>query len=188
MDNFFLKYFKNYTNLLDDISYVNLIQSSFLFKKAQKKKNKIILLGNGGSAAIASHIAVDLSKNAKIRAINFNEADLITCLSNDYGHENWMSSALNIYCDVGDVVILISSSGASKNILKAAEWCRRSKIKFITFSGNDKNNPLKEINKKGINFWVNSSAYNYIEAIHLLLLMSITDFIIGRVDYKSKNF
>ena len=96
-----------------------------------------------------------------------------------------MSAALNIYCDKGDVVILISSSGTSKNILKAAAWCRRSKIKFITFSGNDENNPLKKINNKGVNFWVNSKAYNYIEGIHLLLLMSITDCIIGRIVYKS---
>jgi D-sedoheptulose 7-phosphate isomerase len=184
MNNFFLKYFKNYINLLEEIHYANLIKSSILFKKVQITKKKIILIGNGGSAAIASHIAVDLSKNAKIRAINFNEADLITCLSNDYGHEKWMSSALNIYCDKGDVVILISSSGTSKNILKAAEWCRRNKIKFITFSGNDKNNSLKKINKKGINFWVNSRAYNYIEAIHLLLLMSITDCIIGKIVYQ----
>lgn len=152
--------------------------------KSSKKKKKIIFIGNGGSAAIASHISVDLSKNAKIRSINFNEADLITCLSNDYGHENWMKAALNIYCDKGDLVVLISSSGRSLNILNAGKWCKKNKIKFITFSGNDSDNPLKKINSEGINFWVDSKAYNHIEGIHLLLLMSITDCVIGKSVYK----
>ena len=172
-----MKLFEN-TNIKD------LVDSSILFKEVKKNKNKIIFIGNGGSAAIASHISVDLSKNAKIRSINFNEADLITCLSNDYGHENWMKAALNIYCDKGDLVVLISSSGRSLNILNVAKWCKKNKIKFITFSGNDSDNPLKKINSEGINFWVDSKAYNHIEGIHLLLLMSITDCVIGKSVYK----
>ena len=181
---FFTNYISNYSKLLKKINYNNLAQCSELFKKINKKNNKIIFLGNGGSAAIASHISVDLSKNAKIRSINFNEADLITCLSNDYGHESWMKAALNIYCDKGDLVVLISSSGRSSNILNAAKWCKRNKVKFVTFSGNDKDNPLKKINSQGINFWVDSKAYNHIEGMHLLLLMSITDCIIGKSVYK----
>jgi len=187
MTDFFNKYFNNFLELFKDISNKDLNDCLNLFKIIKKRKKKIILLGNGGSAAIASHISVDLSKNAKIRSTNFNEADLITCLSNDYGHHNWMKAALSMYCDKGDVVILISSSGKSLNILNAAKWCKRKRIKLITFSGNDKENLLKKNNKQGINFWINSKAYNYIEAMHLLLLMSITDHIIGKVVYKQKN-
>jgi len=182
--DFFTKYISNYSKLLKKINYNNLVQCSELFKKINKKNNKIIFLGNGGSAAIASHISVDLSKNAKIRSVNFNEADLITCFSNDYGHENWMKEALNIYCDKGDLVVLISSSGKSPNILNAAKWCKKNQIKFITFSGNYKGNPLKKINPHGINFWIDSKAYNHIEGMHLFLLMSITDCIIGKSVYK----
>ena len=54
---------------------------------------KVIIAGNGGSAAMASHVAVDFTKAAGIRAINFNEADLITCFSNDYGYEHWVAQA-----------------------------------------------------------------------------------------------
>jgi D-sedoheptulose 7-phosphate isomerase len=182
--DFFTKYISNYSKFLKKINYNNLVQCSELFKKINKKNNKIIFLGNGGSAAIASHISVDLSKNAKIRSVNFNEADLITCFSNDYGHENWMRAALDVYCDKGDLVVLISSSGKSLNIVNAAKWCKKKKIRLITFSGNDRANPLKKINAQGINFWVDSRAYNYIEGIHLLLLMSITDCIIGKSVYK----
>jgi D-sedoheptulose 7-phosphate isomerase len=184
MNEFFNKYFNNFLELSKNINSSDLVDCSNLFKKVQKNKKKIIFIGNGGSAAIASHISVDLSKNAKIKSINFNEANIITCLSNDYGHENWMKAALNIYCDNGDFVVLISSSGRSLNILNAAKWCKENKIKFITFSGNDRGNPLKKINSRGINFWVDSRAYNHIEGMHLLLLMSITDFIIGKSVYK----
>lgn len=184
MKDFFNNYFKNFLKLFENINNKDLFDCTNLFKKVQKNKNKIIFIGNGGSAAIASHISVDLSKNAKIRSINFNEADLITCLSNDYDHKNWMKEALNIYCDKGDLVVLISSSGKSPNILNAAKWCKKNQIKFITFSGNYKGNPLKKINPHGINFWINSKAYNYIECAHLLILMSITDLIIGKTIYK----
>jgi D-sedoheptulose 7-phosphate isomerase len=184
MKDFFNKYFNNFFKLFENISNEDLINCSNLFKKINKNKKKIIFIGNGGSAAIASHISVDLSKNAKIRSINFNEADLITCLSNDYGQENWMKAALNIYCDKGDLVVLISSSGKSLNVLNAAKWCKKNKIKFITFTGNDRCNAVKKINSKGINFWIDSKAYNHIEGMHLLLLMSITDCIIGKSVYK----
>ena len=81
-----------------------------------KAGKKVIIAGNGGSAAMASHVAVDFTKAANIRAINFNEADLITCFANDYGYENWVGKALEAYADPGDLVILISSSGKSQNI------------------------------------------------------------------------
>ena len=182
MYKFIYNYFEEFINLISDINKKNIIECVKAFKKINK--NKIIFLGNGGSAAIASHVSVDLSKNAGIRSVNFNEADLITCLSNDYGHENWMQESLKLYCDKKDLVVLISSSGQSKNILNAARWCKRNKIKIITFSGNKKNNSLNKINDDGINFWINSKAYNYIECAHLLILMSITDLIIGKTIYK----
>jgi D-sedoheptulose 7-phosphate isomerase len=188
MSFFFKHYIKSFSKIL--ISNFNnlekkLIKSSELFKNCRLNNSKIIIIGNGGSAAIAGHISVDLSKNAKIRSINFNQADLITCLANDYGHKNWMSKALNIYCDKNDIVVLISSSGKSLNIVNAAKWCIKNNVKLITFSGNNNNNPLKQVNNKGLNFWVNSKSYNFIELTHLFLLMSITDFIIGKKVYKS---
>jgi D-sedoheptulose 7-phosphate isomerase len=188
MSLFFKNYIKNFSKIL--ISNFkkldkNLIKCSVLFKNCRLNGGKIMFLGNGGSAAIASHISVDLSKNAKIRSVNFNEADLITCLANDYGHNNWMSEALNIYCDKNDIVVLISSSGKSSNIVNAAKWCIKNNIKLITFSGNRSHNPLNKVNKKGLNFWINSKSYNYIESVHLFLLMSITDSIIGKSVYKA---
>jgi len=108
------------------------------------KNYNIIIVGNGGSAAISSHLAVDFTKAAKIRCVNFNEGSLLTCFSNDYGYENWVSNAINFYSKKGDLVILISSSGKSKNILNGAKQAKKMKCSLITFSGFDKNNPLKK--------------------------------------------
>ena len=94
-----------------------------------------------------------------------------------------MSEALNIYCDKNDIVVLISSSGKSLNVVNAAKWCIKNNVKLITFSGNNIRNPLKVVNKNGLNFWINSKSYNYIESIHLFLLMSITDSVIGKSVY-----
>ena len=78
-----------------------------------------------------------------MRCINFNESDLITCFSNDYGYENWMKEAVNFYGDKGDVIILISSSGQSKNIINAANEAKKFS-NIITFTGFKKDNPLSK--------------------------------------------
>jgi len=183
----FTKINKNsFIRILKNLSFEReILKTSKLFKECSLSKNKVIVLGNGGSASIASHVSVDLTKNAKIRSVNFNEADLITCFANDFGHENWMKEALRMYCDNNDVVVLISSSGKSRNILNAAKWCKKSNIKFITLTGNNFSNPLKKINKNGINFWINSKAYNHIEIAHLFILLSVVDLIIGKNVYKA---
>ena len=171
--------------------YINLYNNELQFKFNQidlkdfnntvgrlnkiKKKQKIILCGNGGSAAISSHVAVDITKNLKTRAINFNEADFITCYANDYGHENWMSEAIKSYGDRNDILILISSSGNSKNVCKAAKTAKKKGIFVITFSGFFKNNPLSRLGK--INFWVDSKNYNIVEITHLTWLLCIVDYI-----------
>ena len=89
-----------------------------------------------------------MSKNAGIRSTNFNEANLITCLANDYGHDNWMKAALRIHCKKKDLVIFISSSGESPNILNASKWCNKNKIKKITLTGFKKIIVFKKIIKK----------------------------------------
>ena len=97
--------------------------------KLKNKKNKIIIFGNGGSSAIASHVAVDLIKNTKIKTVPVTDPSLITCFSNDFKQENWMKKAIEYYFDKGDLVIIISSSGMSKNIVNASKYCLNNKIK-----------------------------------------------------------
>jgi len=125
---------------------------------------------------MASHVAVDFTKAAGIRAINFNEADLITCFSNDYGYEHWVAQALEAYADSGDMTILISSSGKSQNILNAAEKAKNMGLSVITVSGFSPNNPLRKLGD--LNLWVDSSEYNIVEMTHHIWLVAIIDYLI----------
>ncbi len=154
-----------------------------LFIETNKKNKKIILLGNGGSASICSHVAVDLSKNAKVRAINFNESNLITCLSNDYGYAKWMEKALEIYHDSYDTVVILSCSGNSKNLVNAAKYALKKKLNLVTITSQTKNNKLKLINKKGLNIWINTKSYNQAEIMFNSILLMIVDLIIGKKIY-----
>ena len=119
--DYFSQYFETVGQKLNSIDSPQLEQAASMIWTAHQSGKKIIVVGNGGSAAMASHIAVDFTKAAGIRAINFNEADLITCFANDYGYEYWVAKALEAYADLGDLAILISSSGKSLNIVKGAE-------------------------------------------------------------------
>lgn len=139
--------------------------------------HKVILAGNGASAAIASHVAVDLTKTAGVRAITFNEADLITCLSNDYGYEHWIARAIELYGDVGDVAVLISSSGRSPNVLNAATRARRQGLEVVTLSGFDADNPLRSLGD--LNLWVDSKTYNVVETTHQSWLLATVDRIVA---------
>ena len=86
--NYFKNYFNQFSKILSSYDKREFLKIVQIIREIKKNKKKVILVGNGGSAAMASHVSVDLTKMCKIRAINFNEADLLTCFSNDYGYEN----------------------------------------------------------------------------------------------------
>ena len=126
--NFFENYFKKIFSLENSLNFQILEKISEKIYLKSKKKGRVIVVGNGGSAAIASHIAIDLNNAAKIKALNLNDPSLITCYANDYGYENWVTKALVSLVQKDDVVVLISSSGNSMNIVNAAKFLKRKNI------------------------------------------------------------
>jgi len=182
-DVFYNEYFDLINKNMSNINYNTLDTIVDLIKKTSEKGKKIIIAGNGGSASIASHVSIDLTKNAKIRAINFNEANLITCFSNDCGYEQWLEKAIDFYGDKDDLAILISCSGTSKNIINAVKSIKKKKINLVTFTGFAENNLLRSLGD--INIYVNSRAYNIIESVHNIWLLAIVDRIIGNIEYKA---
>ena len=183
----FLKsYLDDFSNLVKpdkDIVH-KLVKVADLLKDVQAEGKKILIFGNGGSAAIASHFSVDLTKNAGLRCVNFNEADLITCFANDYGFERWIEKAVDFYGDEGDLLIVISSSGSSENMLNGVKAARKGKFKgIVTLSGFAEDNPLRQLGD--INLWINSRAYNFVENIHQVWLLAIVDLIIGNREYSA---
>ena len=184
-DNAFISdYLERYRQSLieTDVSG-ELIRMKEMLLEVKERGNKVIVSGNGGSAAIAGHIAVDFTKQAGIRTVNFNEPNLITCFANDYGYERVFEKAVEFYGDSGDLLILISSSGSSQNVVNAAKRANELKMGVITFSGFNSDNPLGQTGD--INFWVDSKAYNIVEMTHHIWLLALVDYIIGHIEYSA---
>ena len=174
------KFFNNYFNLIDvgnrSIEHSKLLSISEMINKANKAGGTIFIVGNGGSASIASHAAIDLTKAANITATTFNEGSLLTCFANDYGYEYWVEKALEFYAKKDDMVILISSSGQSKNIINGARKAKKMGLPLITFSGFSPKNQLREMGD--VNLWIDSSKYNIVEIVHQTWILSVIDNII----------
>ena len=183
MTDFYAKYFQEYSKLaFDDRIYKTLDSFISLALEVQASDSKLIFAGNGASAAISAHAAVDFTKQAKIRGITFNEANLITCYSNDYGYENWISESIKSYYSRLDAVVLTSVSGESPSIVNAAITAKALGLKVVTFTGRNEKNSLKSLGD--INFWVDSDAYNIVECIHMIWVTTVIDAIIGHAVYE----
>lgn len=139
--------------------------------EVQKQKKKLIFVGNGASASMSSQAATYYTQHGKVRAIAFNDHNLITGYGNDYGYENWVSQALEAYADPEDVVVLISSSGSSPNIVNAARYAQSKGLKCVTFSGFSADNPLRKLGD--LNLWLDSREYNVVECTHLTWILLV---------------
>lgn len=144
-----------------------------------KLKKKIIFIGNGGSAAISSHQSVDYWKNGGMRAIAFNDTSLLTCVGNDYGYPHVFEKPIEMFADPGDVLIAISSSGKSENILRGVKMAQSLNCQTITMSGFKTDNPLRSLGE--VNFYVPSlESYGFVEIAHLAICHSMIDTIIRK--------
>jgi len=145
--------------------------------EAHDAGNKIIFVGNGGSAGIASHLAIDFSKNGGLRSLAFNDPAALTCLGNDLGYENVFAKQLDFHARPGDLLIAISSSGRSANILNAVKIARSRDCSVATFSGFTEENELRRTGD--VNFYVRSHEYGFVEVAHLALCHAVLDIDMG---------
>ena len=174
--NYFKNYIYKYSEILIKSDINKLLKIANLINDIKIKKKKVIIIGNGGSASIASHVSVDFTKICKVRSVNFNEANLLTCLSNDYGYAHWAQKAISFYADKGDMLICVSSSGKSMNIINAAKYAKKIGCKIITLTGFSSKNKLKKLGH--VNLWLDSKNYNFIEMTHQTWLLSVVDFLV----------
>ena len=139
-----------------------------------RKRNKnVVVVGNGGSAAIASHLQNDLVKACGIRSMVFTEQPLLTALTNDLGYETVYEIPIGVMADSGDLLIAISSSGQSKNILNAVKIALTKQMKIITLSGFNSGNPLRSLGH--FNFYSSTSEYGLIENVHSIITHYLSD-------------
>ena len=182
MENWIQEYFELYkTALFGSNVTTELMALKSVCEKIKIGNNKMLIAGNGASASIASHAATDFTKQAGVRSQCFTDPNLITAFANDYGYEYWVSKAIDFYALEGDAVVLISSSGRSKNLVNAASFAKEKGLTVVTFTGFANDNPLKKIGD--INFWLDSKAYNIIECTHMIWITTVVDMLIGKAEY-----
>jgi len=133
---------------------------------------QIIIIGNGGSNSIASHIAQDYTKVLQKKSFTFSDASRLTCYINDYGMELAYAQFLKEFCDKDAFVILISSSGNSMNIINCLEYCRENNIAYALLTGFEETNSCRQHFKESasLEYWVNSKDYGVVECAHQIFL------------------
>lgn len=161
----------------NSLDFFAAIESAGQLAMAQTEAGrKIIFIGNGASASISSHMATDFWKNGGMRAMAFNDAALLTCLSNDCGYENVFGKSVKMFAGEGDILIAISSSGQSENILNGVQAARKLGVHVVTLSGFSPDNSLRGMGE--INFYVPDGTYGAVEILHLSICHCILDAII----------
>jgi D-sedoheptulose 7-phosphate isomerase len=152
----------------------NGIQRAMQYLRTLREKgNRVYLIGNGGSAAVASHAATDFMNVVKLRAHTLHDSSILTCMTNDYGYENAFARMLAQVVTEGDALIAISSSGKSPNIRNAASTVKQMGGYVLTLSGFDRGNPLRS--QGDLNIWLDSTDYGFVEIGHQFVLHNIAD-------------
>ena len=162
-----------------DVSFTKAIENIVeLTIASQQSGGKVLWIGNGGSAAIASHMVTDFLKNAGVPAMAFNDGSLLTCLSNDLGYESVFTKPISMLAKASDVLFAISSSGRSQSIVDAVSVAKKMGLTVVTLSGFDVDNPLRKMGN--LNFYVPSHHYGHVEDIHQSIGHCLIDMIIQK--------
>tara|TARA_R110000824_G_scaffold70829_1_gene181613 strand:+ start:1478 stop:1987 length:510 start_codon:yes stop_codon:yes gene_type:complete len=154
----------------------NMSTSLNIAQEMIENANQIFFIGNGGSQAACSHIAEDFCKVANKRAYSLEGSSFITCLSNDYGYDNVYKEWLKRFYNQGDVIVAISSSGQSNNIINACRSVNKDNV--ITLTAHNPNNLLRNFGK--INFYLPTTSYGVAECYHQIILHIILDRIVTK--------
>lgn len=144
------------------------------FKNCFKKYNNIIILGNGGSNAVASHISQDYVKFHNKKSMVFSDPSMLTCFINDFGMENAYCKFLEYYANQETLCILISSGGESKNIINCIEWCKKNSIPYGILTGFNSKNTARSIATNALwNYYIDSESYGIVECVHQIFLHGV---------------
>ncbi len=144
---------------------------------AHEAGNKVVFVGNGGCAGFCSHMATDFAKNGGIRAMALNDPSALTCLGNDFGYEFIFSKQIEYLGNAGDVLIAMSASGRSANILGAVAAAKARGFTVVTLSGFTPDNPLRSLGE--VNFYIDSPEFGFVETGYQAILHCILDIAMG---------
>ena len=161
-------------------SYIEALQGAHIgeefekFCKAFDAHGRIIILGNGGSNSVASHISQDYMKFHRKKVSILSDPSMLTMLTNDFGYENAYQKFLEYYVENDTLVVIMSSGGESKNMLNAQEWCEQNKVAYGVLSGFKSDNTLRtNANNTLWNYYINSTDYGVVECVHQIFLHGV---------------
>lgn len=137
-------------------------------RATQQRDAHLYIIGNGGSAGMASHMAADAAKNGRLRALAFTDPSLLTATANDLAYDQVFSLPLERLARAGDLLIAISSSGNSPNIVRALEVARGLGLGTVTLSGMRADNRARALGD--LNFYVPLPRYGWAESAHQVIL------------------
>lgn len=142
-------------------------------EKLRVQGGYLYLIGNGGSAGVASHAVTDFLNCGRLRTTTLHDPSLLSCMSNDYGYEAAFARILATVASRNDIFFAISCSGQSLNIRNAVTEMRKLGGKIVTLSGFTQDNPLRSLGD--MNIWLDSSDYGMVEIGHQFILHNLAD-------------
>ena len=146
----------------------------FKFQKAFYTHERIIILGNGGSNSVASHISQDYMKFHNKRVSILSDPSMITMLTNDFGYDKAYQKFLEYYVEKESLVIIMSSGGESINMLNCVDWCEDNKVDYGVLTGFEEGNTIRsEATNSLFNYYINSKSYGVVECVHQIFLHGV---------------
>lgn len=177
------QYLNEYGNLINTPEILKILESAGeMLLKQRHSKGRLLIFGNGAASSIAGHAALDFTKQGKLRSLCFHDPALLTAFANDFGYENAYAEIISHYYEPTDIVIFVSVSGESPNIVQGLKRAKDLGLRTVGFSGKSQNNSLNSAVDNA--FWVDSHAYNIVENVHSIWLLSLCDYLIGESIYE----
>jgi len=163
--------FKEY---IDTLRSAHMEEQFLRFQSAFKCYKRIIILGNGGSSSVASHISQDYMKFHKKKVSILSDPSMITMLANDFGYRKAYKKFLEYYVEKDTLVIIMSSGGESKNMINCVNWCEENDIAYGVLTGFNSDNTIRKTSKNALwNYYIASDSYGVVECVHQIFLHGV---------------
>ena len=163
--------FKEY---IDTLKSAHMEEQFIRFQSAFKCHKRIIILGNGGSSSVASHISQDYMKFHKKKVSILSDPSMITMLANDFGYRKAYKKFLEYYVEKDTLVIIMSSGGESKNMINCVNWCEENNVAYGVLTGFDSDNTIRKMSKNALwNYYIGSDSYGVVECVHQIFLHGV---------------
>ena len=163
--------FREYIDVLESAHMGNEFEK---FQEAFKNHSRIIILGNGGSSSVASHISQDYMKFKGKKVSILSDPSMITMLANDFGYKKAYQKFLEYYVEKDTLVIIMSSGGESKNMVNCVKWCEENNVTYGVLTGFNPNNTIRKMAKGAMwNYHIASKDYGVVECCHQIFLHGV---------------